>query len=323
MTDNSEPNRLILEWSYPVDHPAGIRLDRHIIPRLPHYSRKMLKELFAGGRILLNQRPARKGEKITPGDRIKVVLPAPLSAVPLPDPSVKFSMIYQDQDLLVIDKPGGIPSHPLKVWEKGTLANALVGTYPELRGIGTNPLEPGLVHRLDRGTSGILVIGKNRLSWERLKQDLAGRRWNKKYLALVKGIMPQGQLIDLPLAHHPGDSRRMVVLKTLEPPHPEKGYPAQTRVVVRKHYQELTLVEAELITGVTHQLRVHLAGLGHPVVGDSLYGKEESPPYFGLTPGRIFLHAARLELPHPITRERLLFQSDLSDDLARILDLLA
>ena len=300
MNDNSEPNRLILEWSYPVDHPAGIRLDRHIIPRLPHYSRKMVKELFAGGRILLNQRPARKGEKITPGDRIKVILPTPQSAVPLPDPSVKFSTIYQDQYLLVIDKPGGVPSHPLKVWEKGTLANALVGTYPELQGIGTNPLEPGLVHRLDRGTSGILVVGKNRLSWERLKQDLTGRRWNKKYLALVSGIIEPEGVIQQPLAHHPGDRSRMMIVRGAQEPLRGRIFPAETRFRTLKSFKAFCLLEVDLITGVTHQIRVHLAESGHPVVGDPLYGQERTPA-FDLAPGRLFLHAAAVDAPpcHP------------------------
>jgi 23S rRNA pseudouridine1911/1915/1917 synthase len=321
MNDNSEPNRLILEWSYPVDHPAGIRLDRHIIPRLPHYSRKMVKELFAGGRILLNQRPASKGEKITPGDRIKVILPTPQSAVPLPDPSVKFSTIYQDQDLLVIDKPGGIPSHPLKVWEKGTLANALVGTYPELQGIGTNPLEPGLVHRLDKGTSGILVVGKNRLSWERLKQDLTGRRWNKKYLALVSGIIAPEGVIRQALAHHSGDRSRMMIVRDSEEPHRGRIFPAETRFRIVKSYQAFCLLEVDLITGVTHQIRVHLAGKGHPVLGDVLY-EVVGAPTLGLAPGRIFLHAAGVELFHPTTRERLFFRSDLPDDLAGVLNIL-
>jgi 23S rRNA pseudouridine1911/1915/1917 synthase len=279
----------------------------------------MIKELFAEDRVFLNERIARQGKKINPGDRIAVRLPAPIGSIPLPDLSVAFSLIYQDQDLLVIDKPGNIPILPLRVWEKGTLANALIGTYPELRGVGGNPLEPGLVHRLDRGTSGILVVGRNEPSWTRLKRDLRYRRWIKKYLTLVEGTFERDKSVDLPLAHHPSDRRLMIPLKSPETPHRGKGYPAQTRFAIWKRFRDYTLLEADLITGVTHQIRVHLAESGHPVVGDPLYGTEKSP-VLGLAPGRFFLHAAVVELLHPVTREKLLFQSGLPEDLQGVLD---
>ena len=295
---NTLPSHFTLQWAYPLDEPAGIRLDHFLVTRITQCSRKMLKELFDEERIFLNERIARKGEKINPGDRIAVRLPAPLSSIPLPDFSIAFSVIYQDQDLLVIDKPGQIPVHPLKIWERGTLANALIGNYPELRGVGATPLEPGLVHRLDTGTSGILVVGRNRPSWTSLKQDLKCGRWTKKYLTLVEGMFERDRLIDLPLAHHPGDRRLMIPLKTPETPHRGKGYPAQTRIAVRKPFREFTLLEADLITGVTHQIRVHLAESGHPVVGDPLYGKEK-PPVLDLPPGRLFLHATAVECSTP------------------------
>ena len=255
--------------------------------------------------------------RLQAGDRLELRLPGPLEVIPVPEPARHLTIIYQDKDLIVVDKPALVPTHPLSPFETGTLANALVARFPELSGVGPKPLEAGLIHRLDTGTSGILVAGRNPVAWSQLKQDLARRLWNKKYLALVTGIMEQ-KVVTLPLAHHPTDRRRMVVLKDRKDPHRGRIFPAETRFRILKRFRDFCLLEADLITGVTHQIRVHLAESGHPVVGDPLYGKER-PPVFDLAPGRLFLHAAVVELLHPVTREKLLFQSGLPEDLLRML----
>ena len=229
------------------------------------------------------------------------------------------ALIYEDSDLIVADKPAPVPSHPLSPFETGTLANALVARFPELSGIGTKPLEAGLIHRLDIGTSGILIAARNPAAWARLKQDLARRLWQKKYLALVSGITAAEGVIRQPLAHHPTDRRRMLALRDPNLPHRGRIFPAETRFRLLKPFPCFSLLEIDLITGVTHQIRVHLAESGHPIAGDLLYG-EGGPPVSGLAPGRLFLHAASVELLHPLTREKLFFQSGLPEDLLRFLN---
>ena len=270
------------------------------------------------GLVLVDHRTTDKGYRLQAGNHLKIRLPGPVEAAPVREPALNPTIIYQDRDLIVVDKPALVPTHPLSPFETGTLANGLVARFSELVGVGEKPLEAGLIHRLDTGTSGILVAGRNHVAWSQLKLDLARRLWNKKYLTLVTGNM-EPKVVTLPLAHHPRDQRRMVALKDRKAPHRGRIFPAETRFRVQKRFPDFCLLEADLITGVTHQIRVHLAESGHPVVGDPLYGKE-SPPSFNLAPGRLFLHAASVELLHPITRENLFFQSGLPEDLFRILN---
>ncbi|MBI5583284.1 MAG: RluA family pseudouridine synthase [Deltaproteobacteria bacterium] len=318
MKEHSDPNEPNREWLVPEVAPGERRLDRFLQSRLPRLSRRMWQELFAAGKIRMNQRIAAKGDSVKSGDRINVNLPTGLDALPLADPSVRFTVPYQDPDLLVVDKPGLIPTHPLKVWERGTLANGLVSRFPELRGVGPEPLEPGLVHRLDTGTSGLLLVARQAEARERLKKDLARRRWTKKYLALVRGRLEREETITAPLAHHPGDRKKMMTVSADSPPPRGRVYRAETRVRPRQHWPEATLVEVDLVTGVMHQIRVHLAGRGYPVIGDRLYGPENdavSP----LATGRHFLHAHFISFDQPLTGERLSCSSPLPDDLQEAL----
>ncbi len=286
-----------------------------------NYPAALCRIRFSSGKIHLNRRAAAKGDRIRTGDTIAVDLPVALEALPLADPTVPFSVLYEDRELLIVDKPGLIPSHPLRAWEKGTLANGLVARFPEGRGLGPDPLEAGLVHRLDTGTSGLIVAARNADARDRLKKDLALRRWEKRYLALVRGDFVGEEMITAPLAHASGDRKKMFIVAAQGPPPRGRVYRAATRVRSRRHWTQGTLVEVELITGVTHQIRVHLAGRGHPIIGDRLYGSAEGPGP-ALPAGRHFLHAFHIALPHPVTRERLVFTSTLPADLQQVLEAL-
>ena len=309
------------EWIFDTGDSPPQRLEKFLQQKFPDLSRRNIQVLIAEGLVLVNHRATVKGYRLQAGDRLELWLPRPMEVIPLPDPSLNLTTIYQDKDLIVVDKPALVPSHPLTPFETGTLANTLVSCFPELVGVGTKSLEAGLIHRLDTGTSGILVAGRNHEAWSQLKQDLARRRWNKKYLVLVAGII-EPTVVTLPLAHHPTDRRRMVALRDREDPHRGRIFPTETRFRVLKRFRGFCLLEADLVTGVTHQIRVHLAEAGHPVVGDTLYGKER-PPVLPLAPGRLFLHAAAVELLHPVTREKLLFQSGLPEDLLKIVSSIA
>jgi 23S rRNA pseudouridine1911/1915/1917 synthase len=309
------------EWIFAAADSPPQRLEKFLQQEFPGLSRRNIQILIAEGRARVNHQAARKGYRLQAGDRLELRLPGPMEVYPVPEPAPHLTIIYQDPDLIVVDKPALVPTHPFSPFETGTLANALVDSFPELRGIGPKSLEAGLIHRLDSGTSGILVAGRNQASWSQLKQDLARRLWKKNYQTLVTGFIEQ-KVLTRPLAHHPTDQKRMVALKDRNDPHRGRIFPAETRFRVLKRFRDFSLLEADLITGVTHQIRVHLADSGHPLVGDALYGKEK-PPGVNLAPGRLFLHAAVVELLHPVTREKLIFQSGLPEDLQRILISLA
>lgn len=319
MKDYSKPSGTFREWLVPRVAPDQIRLDRFLHLRLPELSRRSLQELFSAGKIRRNRRVAAKGDRIKDGDRITIDLPVQGEALPLADPAVPFCVLYEDPDLLIVDKPGLIPSHPHRAWEKGTLANGLTSLFPESAGLGASPLEAGLIHRLDTGTSGLLVAARNPEAWARLTHDLARRLWEKKYLALVQGVLLGEEIITVPLAHHPGDRKKMIGVSDRGTRPRGRVYRAETRIRSRRQWPGVSLIEAELITGVTHQIRVHLAGCGHPVMGDRLYGPADDP-FPGLPEGRHFLHAWSIALPHPLRREKLVCTSSLPADLQRVLD---
>lgn len=262
-----------------------------------------------------------KGFRASPGDHLEVEIPGPLSpfqdSVQVPRPLV----VFEDQSLLIVVKPGLIPTHPLSPFETGTLANALISTWPQLIGVGNKPLEPGLVHRLDNGTSGLLAIALTNEAWLQLKKDLTARRWKKTYRALVDGTILEPMPISLPLAHDPADDRKMKVVRGREETYRGRVYRAVTQVRPLIRYKNYSLIEVQLITGVTHQIRAHLSSQGHSIVGDTLYGSR-SGEKLGLLPGRFFLHAHYLSLPHPFTREEITCTAELPEDLQRVLPLI-
>jgi len=233
------------------------------------------------------------------GDRVTFEGPLPESVPlqPAPEPELAVEVIYLDDNLVALAKPPGLPSHPLRAGERGTLANALVARFPECAAVGEDPREAGLVHRLDRDTSGLLLAARNAATWHSLRQAFREGRVRKEYVALVAGVIQVPGEIDLPLAHHPRDHRRMRVARPGEP-----GQSARTQFAPLASGENWTLLRVQMSTGRMHQVRVHLAHVGHSLVGDSLYG---GPAWPSGLPGH-FLHAWRIALPHPSGNQLLL-----------------
>jgi 23S rRNA pseudouridine1911/1915/1917 synthase len=284
----------------------GARLDVYVAHHCPELSRSHARRLVADGLATVNGRPAKPSHLLRAGDTVSVHVPPPAALDLLPE-SVPLAVVYEDQDLLVVDKPAGLTVHPSAGQTAHTLVNALLAHCTDLAGVG-GVLRPGIVHRLDKDTSGLLIVAKNDRAHAGLSRQLKERTVEKKYLALVQGhVDPPEAVIDAPIGRDPHNRKRMAVV--------EQGRAATTAYRVREHLGGLTLVEVAPSTGRTHQIRVHLAAIGHPVVGDAVYGKP--------TPlvGRQFLHAYRLAFRHPVDGRPLAFESPLPPDLQRALQL--
>jgi 23S rRNA pseudouridine1911/1915/1917 synthase len=288
-----------------ADHD-GERLDAFLARRCGHeLSRSSAHRLIAEGQVTVNGAPSKPSHRLRHGDDVVVLVPPP-QVMTLEAEAIPLRIIYQDEDVIVVDKPPGLTVHPAAGHPRGTLVNALLTVCPELANIkGT--LRPGIVHRLDKDTSGLLVVAKNEAAQASLTGQLKEREVHKVYLALVRGRVepPQG-VIDAPIARHPRRRQRMAVV--------EGGRAAQTRYRVRKLLHDdagvaYSLVEAEPLTGRTHQIRVHFASIGHSVVGDRLYGKASA------LVGRQFLHAWRLGFRLPASGGYQEFESPLPGDL--------
>ena len=291
---------------------GGVRDDRFLARMLPGRGRRLLAEWFAKGLVRVNGAVARKGLTISVGDVVELTIVPPDAAAlrPVPEPTLPLEELYVDNQLLVVVKPPGWPSHPLSVGELGTLANAIVARYPECALVGNDPREAGLAHRLDSGTSGVLVCARDQSAWRALRDAFHAGLVAKEYLALVAGRIAQGGEVTVAVAHDPRDRRRMV---TTAPAHETqlRFLPATTRYVPVERVTEMTLVSAATGTGRRHQVRVHLASIGHPIVGDELYGGPTlaEAPLIGH-----FLHAARIELNHPRTARPMAFAAQLPAD---------
>jgi 23S rRNA pseudouridine1911/1915/1917 synthase len=283
------------------------RLDALVHAALPGFSRRLVHRLIAAGDVRVNGRRAAKGARVRPGD--VVTLPA-LPAALAPEPELAVRVVHEDEALVAVEKPGGMPGHALDPRERGTAAAFLVGRYPEMAGVG-DPLAPGLAHRLDIGTSGLLLAARTAAAHAAVRTALRARAVEKRYLAVVEGAADalHGRQIRVPLAHDPRDRRRMTVAGGTA-----RAWPAESAVAVVRPTAARTLVEVTIRTGVTHQVRAHLAHLGHPVVGDVLYGARPAE----LPAGRHALHAAGLALAHPVRGTPLTLASPLPDDLARL-----
>jgi len=284
----------------------GARLDVYLSQQLRALSRSRLKALIEAGHITIDGHPSKPAEKVHRGQRVQVevppAVPTHIRAEPFP-----LDVIFEDPDLLVINKPAGLVVHPGAGRAGGTLVNAIVARIPTLQGIG-GVLRPGIVHRLDKDTSGLLVVAKTSPALAGLQEQIASRVASRRYLALVSGVIPQSEgTIRAPIGRHPRRRTQMAVVA--------RGREAITRYRVRERFPRHTLVEATLETGRTHQIRVHFAHVGHPVVGDATYaaGRDD----FGL--GRQALHAYRLQFRHPRTGEALAFEAPLPADFAQVL----
>jgi 23S rRNA pseudouridine1911/1915/1917 synthase len=298
----------LLERVVPEDAPKD-RLDR-AVARLFGISRGRAMEWIAEDRVRVDGRRSPKGAQIGPGARVSVRRPP--SDSPVPQPDLPIRIVHADAHVVVADKPAGMPSHPLKPGETGTAANALVGRFPELASVGPAAREGGLVHRLDTDTSGLLLAARTEPAHAMLREQFTARTVEKGYLALVSGELHAGGEIDVPLAHDPHDSRKVRPASDPEWAQAHDARPALTRFTPAERRAGFTLVEVEIATGVLHQIRAHMAFIGHPLAGDLLYGGPALP---GLQ--RHFLHAARLGFSHPDgTKAR--FTSPLPEDLSAV-----
>lgn len=309
------------------------RLDKYLTDRIPFMSRNQLQRLIDEGGVTVNGREAKASQKLRLDDFVEVALPPPPSTEIQPEP-IPLEVLYEDAHLIVVNKQPGLIVHPARSHLKGTLLNALVHHFQQaarpgeagaLSSVGKEFARPGVVHRLDRFTSGVMVVAKDDTAHWRLGRQFENRQVDKRYLALVEGVVEaDADVIDVPL----GDSVSRVKGKREKQQvrYDEGGRPAVTIYRVRRRFmaekaRSYTLVELELKTGRTHQIRVHMAHLGHPLVGDDMYGGKhfdfgDARPIFT----RQALHAALLGFRHPITEAPMQFLAPLPQDLVALID---
>ena len=298
------------------DESAGLRLDVFLAGILPGQSRSQIQRLIKEGHVRVDGHEAKPNLAVKTGQAIAVDIPAPIDPAPQPE-ALPLPIVYQDGDIVVVDKPAGMVVHPAAGHEGGTLVNALLHHVDDLSGIG-GERRPGIVHRLDRGTSGLMVVAKHDAAHDELARQFHDREVEKEYLALVWGHVAAGRRIDAPIGRDPVNRKKMSAKA-------RRSREAVTRIVRTEQVSPaLTLARVAIHTGRTHQIRVHLSAIGHPVVGDSLYGGVHRR-----VPGdlravthleRPFLHAARLAFRHPIDGKRMTFESPLPEDLQRVLE---
>ena len=296
----------------------GERLDAWLARRLPALSRSRLQALIEGGHVLLDGARARASARLRTGQAVRVDVPAPLPAEPQPE-DIPIEAVYEDAHLLVVNKPAGLVVHPGAGTSRGTLVNALLRHVRDLSGVG-GVLRPGIVHRLDRGTSGLLVVAKDDETHRSLVRQFAGRTVEKEYLALVLGnpARDSGE-IDAPIGRDPVHRQKMSVRAP-------RGREARTSWRVEERFDGAAFLRVRIHTGRTHQVRVHLASIGHPVAGDAVYGGQRALPSRRGAAREAFaflerpaLHAARLSFTHPSTGERLTFEAPVPPDLESVL----
>jgi 23S rRNA pseudouridine1911/1915/1917 synthase len=295
----------------------GQRLDRFLVTVLADHSRSQIQKLIADGHVQVGTREARPNLPVHAGERVTVDLP-PAAAASVEAEAVPLEILHQDADIVVVNKPPGMVVHPGAGHASGTLVNALLHHVPDLSGIG-GEVRPGIVHRLDRGTSGVMVVAKHDAAHQELSRQFHDREVEKEYIALVWGVVQAGRRIDAAIGRDPVHRQKMSARS-------RRSREAVTRITRAFHLPGLTLCQVAIHTGRTHQIRVHLSAIGHPIVGDSLYGGVHRR-----VPGDIravthlqrpFLHAARLAFKHPRDGRRMEFTADLPADLQDVLDAL-
>ena len=284
---------------------ADARLDYYLAGLELGLTRSRLRQLIAEGQVRVNGAAVKPAHRVRPGDRVLVSVPPPRPAVAVAQ-DIPLTVVYQDAELVVIDKPAGLSAHPGPGHPDGTLVNGLLALCPDIQGIGGR-IRPGIVHRLDKNTSGLMIAAKTERAHHNLSQQIKDRAVSKGYLALTEGVpSPESGVIDVPIGRDPRRRTRMAVTAG--------GRESRTGYRVLERAGAHALLELQLHTGRTHQARVHLAWLGHPLLGDAVYGKS-SP----LLP-RHFLHAHRLAFAHPATAQPLRFHSPLPPDLRAALE---
>lgn len=287
---------------------GGPRVDKYIAQEVPDLSRSFVKKLLDEGQVTVDGKMPKASYKVEAGDVIVVRVPPP-EPTEVRAEDIPLRILYEDADIVVVDKPAGMVVHPAHGHRSGTLVNALLAHCTDLSGI-SGELRPGIVHRLDKDTSGLLLVAKNDVAHRHLQRQFKQRLVHKIYLALTEGLLPTPRgVIDAPIGRDPQQRKRMAVL-------PRGGREARTEYRVLEHLTQHTLVEAEPVTGRTHQIRIHFASIGHPLAGDRVYGFRKQR----LPLRRQFLHAARIAFTLPSSGEPVEFTSELPDDLAAVLD---
>jgi 23S rRNA pseudouridine1911/1915/1917 synthase len=293
----------------------GVRLDNFLTALLPDQSRSHVQRLIKDGRVTGPAGSLRPSSAVRAGQTYEVDIPPPAAATPEPE-AIPIRIVYEDEHLVVLDKPAGLVVHPGAGHSSGTLVNALLHHVKDLSGIG-GELRPGIVHRLDRGTSGLMVVAKSDAAHQELSRQFSDREVDKEYVALVWGLVQPGRRIDAPIGRDPGDRQKMSTRA-------RRARNAVTRVTFARHYKGVSLLKVAIATGRTHQIRVHLSAIGHPVVGDATYGGVHRRTGAHLRAvqrlERPFLHSARLAFTHPADGRRVEFDSPLPLDLQAILD---
>ncbi len=292
-----------------VEH-GGTRVDKFIAEKVSQLSRAFAQKLIQHGQVTVNGQVPKASYRLEVGDLLEVRVPAP-------EPSeagaedIPLNVIFEDGDLIVVDKPAGMVVHPAYGHRSGTLVNALLGYCPDLAGVA-GELRPGIVHRLDKDTSGLIVVAKNDAAHRHLQHQFKERLVDKMYLALAEGRLPSAHgLINAPIGRDPRNRKRMAVVL-------RGGREALTEYVVREYFPDHTLAAVKPVTGRTHQIRIHFASIGHPLAGDRVYGYRKQQ----LPLRRHFLHAASLAFSLPGSTEQRTFRADLPEDLAQVLDAL-
>lgn len=288
---------------------SGERLDAFLSRALPEISRSAAQKLIAEGNVLLDGKPAKKNDRLEPGQTVSVTIPEP-KPVDVAPTEMQLDIVYEDEDVAVINKPKGLVVHPAAGHQDDTLVNGLLYAMGDsLSGIN-GELRPGIVHRIDKDTSGLLAIAKNDLAHAVLASQLKDHTMARTYEAIVCGNLKEDSgTVDAPIGRHPTDRKKMCVTQ-------RNSKPAVTHWEVVKRYRGYTHIRCRLETGRTHQIRVHLAYIGHPILGDTVYGAKKPVP--GLT-GQC-LHATALEFIHPATGKKISLTCPLPEEFTRMLE---
>jgi len=277
------------------------RLDHYLVRTGLAPSRRVAQELVERGMVRINGRRSKKSEIVGAEDRVEVAASdrpdrRDRNSAIEPNASLALEVIHEDAAVIVVNKPGGVPCHPLQAGERDTVMNAVVARFPDTATAGEKPLEGGLVHRLDNGTSGALLIARNRGAFEKLRDAIRAGRIARRYEALVAGSLERKTQIDAPIAHHAKNARKMVAGDPSSANPKRAGRAATTLAEPIRRVGEFTLLSVTPKTGSRHQIRVHLASLGHPIVGDTLYGGPAIP---ALAHGRFWLHLCDVAFDSP------------------------
>lgn len=296
----------IFDWT--IEESTYERLDKFLTEELPDYSRSQIQQWIKDGQVTVNGQQVRPNYKLHQEDVIRLVIPQPEEYKVEPE-AIALDIYYEDEDVIVINKPRGMVVHPAPGHYKGTLVNALLAHCQDLSGIN-GVLRPGIVHRIDKDTSGLIMVAKNDQAHIKLSEQLQAHTVTRQYLAIVQGRIPHNEgTIDAPIGRDPKNRQQMTIIKT--------GKKAITHFKVLELFKEHTYVSCSLETGRTHQIRVHMNYIGHPLLGDPKYSGKNRWPIEGQA-----LHAHTLGFKHPRTGEELQFEAPIPTDMSHILHML-